>query len=270
MTVRVRFAPSPTGYLHLGGLRTALFNYLYARKHHGKFIIRIEDTDSARIVPGSANDILECMKRLGLEYDEGPDVNAKDNLNTSFIQVSKLKQPYFQSMRADLYRKHAYELLEKGYAYRCFCSSHRLAELRLNAERTGRISKYDGHCRYLTQEQIQHNLKGGSFTIRMKTPDRSGKTIQFTDKVFGAIVTSCTDIGDTIILKSDGLPSYHLANVVDDHYMNISHVLRGEVRFNSPIYLGMDSIYAKAFDFVRLLSLAKSCLCSFAFTFKQG
>ncbi|KAG9301649.1 hypothetical protein G9A89_016719 [Geosiphon pyriformis] len=211
--VRVRFAPSPTGPLHLGGLRTALFNYLLARNTGGSFLLRIEDTDRARFLPDSVESIISCLTWAGLDYDEGP------NKNSSY-------GPFFQSARTELYREHALKLLKEGFAYRCFCTPERLKEVREVAHKAGTSIAYDRYCLSLSSATIQENIAQGlSYTVRLKTPE--GR-IKFQDLVYGTIEIADKSIDDTIILKSDGLPTYHLANVVDDHFMKISHVLRGE------------------------------------------
>jgi glutamyl-tRNA synthetase len=212
--VRTRFAPSPTGYLHIGGLRTALYNYLYARKHRGKFLLRIEDTDQKRYVEGASQHLIDMINWAGLEFDEGP---GKDG------GVG----PYVQSERTDLYRKHANELLEKGHAYRCFCTSERLDEMRNKQTAQKKATMYDRHCLYLSEEEIQKKLdEGAPFVIRQKIP--SGEIVKFKDLVRGNVSFSGKTIDDQVLLKSDNFPTYHLANVVDDHYMNITHVIRGE------------------------------------------
>ncbi|MEO0285706.1 MAG: glutamate--tRNA ligase [candidate division WOR-3 bacterium] len=204
--VRVRFAPSPTGYLHVGGARTALYNWLFARKNGGKFILRIEDTDRTRYVPGSVDDIMESLRWLGLVWDEGP---------------------YFQSERIQIYREHANLLLEKGHAYRCFCSPERLDELRKEQMARGLKPGYDRKCRSLPAEESNKLAKEGKpFVIRLKVPlDRE---IVFEDYLRGTIKVKGSELEDIILLKSDGFPTYHLANVVDDHLMGITHVMRAD------------------------------------------
>ncbi|KAJ2778288.1 Glutamate--tRNA ligase mitochondrial [Coemansia interrupta] len=214
--VRVRFAPSPTGMLHLGGLRTALFNYLLARRYGGEFILRIEDTDRARLVPGAADNIARTLDWAGLRYDEGPDRPGAAG-------------PYVQSQRADIYRAHAHELLERGAAYRCFCDTHRLAALRAEAEAQGRPPMYDRRCMQLSQGQIDEQLRAGApHTIRLIAPE-PGDAGRFRDLVYGHMhFRGPAGFDDAVLLKSDGLATYHLASVVDDHLMGITHVLRGE------------------------------------------
>ncbi|KAJ1877961.1 Glutamate--tRNA ligase mitochondrial [Coemansia sp. RSA 486] len=219
--VRVRFAPSPTGMLHLGGLRTALFNYLLSRRYGGEFILRIEDTDQKRLVKGAVDNIVRTLEWAGLTFDEGPGKPGGVG-------------PYFQSQRGDLYRKHAYQLLEKGAAYRCFCGSHRLESLRAEAAAQGRPPMYDRRCLHLSQQQIDEKLRVGEpYTIRFIAPNPadpgSADVAQFYDIVHENMrFRGPAGFDDAVLLKSDGLPTYHLANVVDDHFMRITHVLRGE------------------------------------------
>jgi glutamyl-tRNA synthetase len=204
--VRVRFAPSPTGYPHLGNIRTALFNWVFARHNNGVFILRIEDTDVARLVGGATDVILESLRWLGLDWDEGP---------------------YFQSQRLELYREVSDRLLEQGLAYKCYCSTERLGSMRQEQMRRKQPPGYDRHCRNLTQEQgAEMETKGIIPVIRFKTP-LEGQT-SFNDLLRGQIIFENTTLDDFILLKSDGHPTYHLANIVDDHLMEISHVLRAD------------------------------------------
>lgn len=213
--VRVRFAPSPTGKIHLGGLRTALYNFIFARQHNGKFILRLEDTDQSRIVPGSAEEIEDVLNWAGLSLDESPTIGGDFG-------------PYLQSKRLELYKHLAHELIESKFAYRCFCSSERLELLRKYQTRNREKHQYDGKCRYLSDNEIEEKLheKGHKYVIRFKL--NPGIT-KFVDLIFGEISNNLLEAkeSDPIILKTDGFPTYHFANVVDDHYMNISHVLRG-------------------------------------------
>jgi glutamyl-tRNA synthetase len=212
--IRVRFAPSPTGYLHVGGLRTALYNYLFARHENGKMVLRIEDTDRTRYVEGAAENLMKTLRKCGVEYDEGPDKEGSFG-------------PYVQSERQNFYTRHAEELLEKGHAYKCFCTRERLEEMRKRQLASGQATKYDGHCRHLSKEEIKEKEDSGlPYTIRLKVPE-SG-TLSFTDQIRGKVEFELPLIEDQILIKSDGYPTYHLANVVDDHYMKISHVIRGE------------------------------------------
>lgn len=213
MSVRVRFAPSPTGYLHVGGLRTALYNYLFAKKNGGKFLLRIEDTDRTRLVEGATEGLISVLKWAGLEFDEGPGIGGPNS-------------PYIQSQRTELYRKSAHELLEKGFAYKCFCTSERLDEMRAVQQAMGQPPRYDKFCEHLTPAELKEREdKNLLFVIRMKVPE---KTIRFTDEIRGLIEIAPENIDDQVLIKSDGFPTYHLANVVDDHDMQITHVIRGE------------------------------------------
>ena len=213
-SVRVRFAPSPTGYPHVGNIRTALFNWLYARHSGGTFIVRIEDTDVARKVEGALEAILEGLRWLGLEWDEGPEVGGKYG-------------PYFQSQRLSLYREAANRLVEQGDAYFCYCSPQRLAELRAEQQKSKQSIGYDRHCRNLSEaEHRQKEKEGITPVVRFKMP-LEGQTV-FQDIIWGEVAVENSTLDDYVLLKSDGYPTYHLANVVDDHLMEISHVLRAE------------------------------------------
>jgi glutamyl-tRNA synthetase len=212
--VRVRFAPSPTGYLHVGGLRTALFNYLFARKNNGKFILRIEDTDQKRTIPGAIENLMSTLKAVGLEYDEGPDKGGDFG-------------PYIQTERSETYREHVKTLLESGHAYYCFCTEERLEKLRDVQRKTKQPTMYDGKCRNLPKDRVEDNLnKNMPFVIRLKYP-KEGRIV-FDDIVRQKVAMDNAQVDDQILIKSDGLPTYHLASVVDDHLMKISHVIRGE------------------------------------------
>lgn len=211
---RVRFAPSPTGYLHVGGLRTALYNYLFAKKNNGVFVLRIEDTDRARYVEGAVDNLIDALKWAGLEYDEGPKKGGDYG-------------PYIQSERINLYNKCAEELINQGKAYYCFCSAERLDALRKEQEKTGKQTKYDKLCLSLRKEEIEKKLKNGEkYVVRLNTP--SSEIIAINDLIRGDVTFDSSVIDDQVLIKSDGFPTYHLANVVDDHYMKISHVIRGE------------------------------------------
>ena len=213
MSVRVRFAPSPTGALHPGSARTVLFNYLFARKHGGSFILRIEDTDQSRFDPHSLESILAGIRWLGLGWDEGPDVGGDSG-------------PYFQSERLDLYRAMVQRLVDAGDAYPCFCTPQRLEQLRQEQRRSGKPTRYDRHCLGLSQEEIKARMDAGEIpVIRMKVPD--GQTV-VSDLVRGDTTFDNATQDDQVLLKSDGFPTYHLASVVDDHEMQISHVIRGD------------------------------------------
>jgi len=212
--VRVRFAPSPTGYLHVGGLRTALFNYLFARKHGGKFILRIEDTDRKRSISGALEKLISTLKGIGLQYDEGPDIGGNCG-------------PYIQSQRLDIYKKYTQKLLDSGNAYYCFCSEERLNNLREEQRKRKRPPMYDGKCRELSKDEVEDKLNEGlPFVIRLRYP-REGKTV-FDDVVRDRVAIDNSMVDDQVLIKSDGFPTYHLASVVDDHLMKITHVIRGE------------------------------------------
>ncbi len=214
MNVRTRMAPSPTGEYHIGHIRTVLFNCALAKANKGKFIIRIEDTDRERFVEGAVDRILDVIKDYGLAWDEGPRVGG------DFA-------PYVQSERLDLYKEYAKKLVEAGHAYYCFCTPDRLDEVRkLQQEQKLPVTKYDRHCISLTSEEISKNLdKKMPYVIRLKVPQN--QTIDFTDEVLGAMSINSNDIDDSVLLKSDGYPTYHLAVVIDDHLMKVSHVMRG-------------------------------------------
>lgn len=211
---RVRFAPSPTGYLHVGGLRTALYNYLFARHNNGKFILRIEDTDRNRYVEGAVENLIKALKWCGLDYDEGPDKGGDFG-------------PYMQSERLDLYKKYAEELVEKGKAYYCFCTAERLQELRDRQQAEKQQAKYDKHCMHLSKEEVHEKLSSGMpYVIRLNV--EPGQLISFDDVIRDRVEFQSDVIDDQVLIKSDGYPTYHLANVVDDHLMQITHVIRGE------------------------------------------
>ena len=220
--VRTRFAPSPTGYMHVGNLRTALYTYLIARHNKGKFILRIEDTDQKRKVEDAVAVIKRTMESCNLDYDEGPDVGGPVG-------------PYVQTERMSFYQKYAELLVEKGLAYRCFCTEGRLEQLREEATAQGQVAKYDGHCSRLSQEEIDAKLAAGEpYVIRQKIP--AGSTT-FHDAVYGDVTVDNAELDDQILIKSDGLPTYNFANVIDDHLMGITHVVRGsEYLSSSPKY----------------------------------
>ena len=212
--VRVRFAPSPTGFPHVGNIRTALFNWLYARHTGGRFVVRIEDTDVARTVPGAIEVILDGLRWLGLDWDEGPQAGGDYG-------------PYFQSARLELYHKAAQRLVEQGDAYYCYCSPQRLGEMRAEQARKKQPPGYDRACRNLSREECaRFEAEGIMPVVRFKVP--SGEKITFHDLVRGDVTFDTSTIDDFVLLKSDGYPTYHLANIVDDHEMKISHVLRAE------------------------------------------
>ncbi|HJV47000.1 MAG TPA: glutamate--tRNA ligase [Bacillota bacterium] len=214
MSIRVRFAPSPTGHLHMGGARTALFNYLLARKLGGKFIVRIEDTDQSRNVENADLGFLENIRWLGLHWDEGPDIGGDYG-------------PYRCMERLDIYLLYVEKLIDEGKAYPCYCTEEELEVERQESLRLNRIHKYSGKCRTLTPEQRKtYELQKRKKTIRFLVPE--GQVIEFKDQVRGVLKFESNDIGDYIIVKSDGIPTYNFAVVVDDHLMEISHVIRGE------------------------------------------
>ncbi|NFR88042.1 MULTISPECIES: glutamate--tRNA ligase [unclassified Clostridium] len=221
--IRTRFAPSPTGYMHVGNLRTALYAYLIAKHEAGDFILRIEDTDQERLVDGAVDIIYNTLKLTGLNHDEGPDVGGEVG-------------PYVQSERKAIYLEYAKNLVEKGEAYYCFCSKDRLDMLKENAEALKRPFKYDKHCLHLTKEEIEANLaKGLPYVIRQNNPTTGSTT--FDDVIYGKITVDNSELEDMILIKSDGLPTYNFANVVDDHLMGITHVVRGnEYLSSSPKY----------------------------------
>ena len=210
---RVRVAPSPTGHMHLATARTALYDYLLARQTGGKFVLRIEDTDQRRTVPGSEQEIMDGLRWLGLEYDEGPDVGGPFG-------------PYRQTERRDLYLEHSDILVERGSAYPCFCTADRLETVRAQQKQKKEASHYDGTCRRLDPDEARRRVRSGErHVIRFKMP-REGTT-RAHDLLRGEIVIENRNVDDYVILKSDGLPTYHLAAMVDDHHMQITHVLRG-------------------------------------------
>lgn len=211
---RVRFAPSPTGYLHVGGLRTALYNFLFARKNKGKFILRIEDTDRARFVEGAVDNLIDTLKWCGLNYDEGP--GNVGNFG-----------PYVQSERLTMYKEHALKLISEKKAYYCFCTPDRLSALREEQQKQKLQGKYDKHCLLLSEDEINKKLKEGiPHVVRLNVHIDSQIIVE--DLIRGKVEFDSNVIDDQVLLKSDGYPTYHLANVVDDHLMKITHVIRGE------------------------------------------
>lgn len=216
---RSRFAPSPTGYMHIGNLRTALFAYLLAKKGDGQFILRIEDTDRERYVEGATDIIYNTLKTCGLIWDEGPDKGGNYG-------------PYIQSERMGLYKEYAEKLIENGHAYRCFCSKERLEQLSVVQKASGVSPMYDRHCRHLTKEEIKAKLDAGEgYVIRQAIPE-DGHT-SFHDELFGDIDVNNEILDDQILIKTDGMPTYNFANVIDDHLMNITHVVRGNEYLSS-------------------------------------
>lgn len=213
--VRTRFAPSPTGYMHIGNLRTALYGYLYAKKEGGEFILRLEDTDSKRFVEGAVQVIYDTLKDAGIEYDEGPDIGGPCG-------------PYVQSERAAIYKEYAEKLVELGGAYYCFCDKERLESLK---DENG-VGRYDKHCLRLSKEEVQEKLAAGvPYVIRQNIPEEGSGS--YDDMVYGTVTVDFKDIEDGVLLKSDGLPTYNFANVVDDHLMGITHVIRGSEYLSS-------------------------------------
>ena len=213
-TIRVRYAPSPTGHLHIGNARTALFNYLFARSQNGKLIIRIEDTDEKRNIEGGEQSQLKYLKWLGIDWDESIDVGGEYG-------------PYRQSERIEIYKKYYEELLERGLAYKCYCTEEELEKKGKHKELVVDSPRYSGKCRHLTKEdQEQLEKEGRKPSIRFRVPE--GKTYQFNDIVKDEVSFESNDIGDWVIVKKDGVPTYNFAVAIDDHLMKISHVLRGD------------------------------------------
>lgn len=212
---RVRFAPSPTGFLHVGGLRTALYNYLFAKSNNGKFILRIEDTDRNRLVDNAVENLIDTLRWAGLEYDEGPDKPGEYG-------------PYTQSERLDIYHNYANQLIENGKAYNCFCSPERLTALREEQQRLKLPqAKYDKHCLHLSKDEIQQKLANKEpHVVRLNV--EAGSRVLIDDLIRGRVEFERDVIDDQVLIKADGYPTYHLANVVDDHLMKITHVIRGE------------------------------------------
>ncbi len=217
--VRTRFAPSPTGYMHIGNLRTALYTYLIAKKNGGDFILRIEDTDRERYVDGAVDVIYNTLKMTGLQWDEGPDIGGPVG-------------PYIQSERMGMFKDYALKLVESGHAYYCFCDKERLDELKKIQEASHIAPMYDRHCRNLSKEEVQEKLDAGiPYVIRQKTPLEG--TTTFHDEVYGDITVENSTLDDQILIKTDGMPTYNFANVVDDHTMGITHVVRGNEYLSS-------------------------------------
>ena len=214
MKVRTRYAPSPTGFMHIGNLRTAIFEYLLAKKYNGDFILRIEDTDQEREVEGAIDFIYNTLDLCGFKIDEGP--NNEGNFG-----------PYIQSKRKDIYKEYALKLVEMGKAYYCFCSEEELTKMREKADARKKPFLYDGRCSRLSKEKIEENLKNNvPYVIRQKMP-KEGVTI-VEDLIYGKVKIDNSILDDQILLKSDGFPTYNFANVIDDHLMEITHVIRGK------------------------------------------
>ncbi len=220
--MKTRFAPSPTGFLHIGGLRTALYAYLFARQNKGGFILRIEDTDQKRYTEGATENLIRTLEWFGIDYDEGP-----------YLKNGKLEEkgdegPYFQSKRTETYKKYADKLMKEGHAYPCFCSEDRLEKMRMQQAANKQAPMYDRHCLFLSPEEVKERMdRGDKYVIRQRIPEDPPK-IEFEDTVRGKMEFDPKTIDDQILIKSDGFPTYHLANVVDDHMMGITHVIRGE------------------------------------------
>ena len=217
--VRTRFAPSPTGYMHLGNLRSALYTYLYAKKHNGTFILRIEDTDQSRYVEGAVDVIYNTLRDIGMQWDEGPDVGGDYG-------------PYVQSARKSMYLPYAEQLVKAGKAYYCFCTNEELDARREKASAQGEVWKYDKHCLHLSPEEVQKRIAAGEpYVIRQNVP-LTGEA-SFDDVLYGHISVDCAELDDMVLIKADGMPTYNFANVIDDHTMAISHVMRGNEYLSS-------------------------------------
>ena len=250
MSVRVRFAPSPTGYLHVGGLRTALYNYLFARHLGGKMILRIEDTDRTRFVDDAQEMLVNSLKWAGVEFDEGPNIGGDFG-------------PYIQSERTQLYLDHAKLLLENGHAYYAFDTSEELDAMRERQQKAGIAPKYDRTVmrnEYTLGEDETKRLlaENAPYCVRMKVPFT--QEVKFKDVIRGDIKVVGRDIDDQILIKSDGFPTYHIANVVDDHMMGITHVIRGR---------RMAPIHSKARGIIRIIRLGSSAIRALAIAIKS-
>ncbi|MEG1870791.1 MAG: glutamate--tRNA ligase, partial [Peptostreptococcaceae bacterium] len=218
----VRFAPSPTGFVHIGSLRTALYNYLFAKRMGGEYILRVEDTDRTRLVDGAIENMLDAMAWAGVNHTEGVILGE----NKEVTQVGPYG-PYIQSERLDIYKDYIQQLLDSGKAYYCFCSKERLDEVREKQKEAGETPKYDGHCRDLSKEEVEAKLAAGEeHVIRLRLPENH--VIKFTDLVRGETEFNTDELDDQVLIKTDGFPTYHFAVVVDDHMMKITHVIRGE------------------------------------------
>ncbi len=223
---RVRFAPSPTGFVHVGNMRTALYTFLFARKHGGTFIIRIEDTDQQRQIEGALENLLETLAACGIHHDEGPVLGEGDQ-DDQVVGFVGEHGPYIQSQRLEIYHEYVEKLLEMGKAYPCFCSSERLEQMRRGQQLAKQPPKYDRQCLTLAPEEVLKRMQAGEpHVIRMRVPD--GEPIVLHDLVHGEITFDPAVVDDQVLMKSDGFPTYHLANVVDDHLMEITHVTRGD------------------------------------------
>lgn len=217
--IRTRFAPSPTGFMHIGNLRTALYTYIIAKKYGGKFILRIEDTDQGRYVEGATDVIYNTLRSCGLNWDEGPDIGGPVG-------------PYVQSERMGIFKEYAEKLVETGHAYYCFCTKERMDKVHEEQQANGITPTYDRHCRDLPKEEVDKLLAEGTpYVIRQKVP--LDGTTTFHDELYGDITVPNADLDDQILLKADGMPTYNFANVVDDHLMEITHVVRGNEYLSS-------------------------------------
>ena len=223
MQVRTRFAPSPTGFMHVGNLRSALYGYLFARHNKGSFILRIEDTDQERYVEGATQVIFDTLRDCGMNWDEGPDVGGDYG-------------PYVQSERKASYLPYAKQLVESGHAYYCFCTKEEIDERRKAAEARGEVFKYDKHCLRLTKEEVRAKLDAGTpYVIRQNAPTTGESS--YHDLVFGDMTFPNDSLDDMVLIKQDGMPTYNFANVIDDHLMGITHVMRGmEYLSSTPKY----------------------------------
>ena len=217
--VRTRFAPSPTGYMHIGNLRTALFEYLIAKHEGGDFILRIEDTDQGRLVEGATDIIYDTLKAVGLQHDEGPDIGGDHG-------------PYVQSQRLPMYKKYAEELVELGGAHYCFCSEEEIERQRKEAESLGISFKYDDPCKHISLEEAKARVAAGEPYVIRQTIKNNQETY-FDDEVYGRIEVDSDVLDEQILIKSDGFPTYNFANIIDDHQMEITHVVRGNEYLSS-------------------------------------
>mgnify|MGYP002868843310 CR=1 FL=1 len=245
MQVRTRFAPSPTGFMHLGGVRTALYAYLFARQNNGSFILRIEDTDQERFVEGATEVIYDTLKGSGMQWDEGPDVGGDFG-------------PYIQSQRKDMYMPYAKQLVQSGHAYYCFCTECELKARREEAEKKGEVYKYDKHCLRLPKEEIQARLdRGDPWVIRLNAPTEGESS--YHDLVYGDMTFPNDTLDDMVLIKADGMPTYNFANVIDDHLMGITHVMRGaEYLSSTPKYnLLYEALGWKIPEYVHLPSVMR-------------
>ena len=212
--IRLRFAPSPTGFLHIGSLRTVLFDYLIAKTLNGKLILRVEDTDRKRQVQGAVESLIDILAWVGIKFDEGPHLGGEFG-------------PYTQSERREIYKEHVKTLLKKGAAYRCFCTAERLTEMRERQQAEKKPPRYDRACRELTREEVEKRIKSGEKFVIRQTMPLDGEIVVY-DELRGDIKFMAADLEDQVLIKSDGMPTYQFASVVDDQLMAISHVLRGD------------------------------------------